>query len=95
VAGAAGHDPLRGLYQVRLFAELARFRIVQSHQVDVLQKLDNVRPPALNPEVHRIARYQLRFSDLLEDIELQPRIDIGQEHIRQGSKRLGDLRAEA
>src|SRR5205814_993227 len=68
VSRAARHYPLRRLNEIRLFGELTCFRVVQSYKIHLLEQLENIGSPALDPEVHRIARDQLRPSHLSQQL---------------------------
>ena len=61
---AALHDPARRLHEVRLLGELPRLAVVERDEVDVLEQLEQIGAAALDPEVHRVARDELRLLDL-------------------------------
>src|SRR5215203_2796435 len=60
-----------------------------------MEQLDQIRAATLDPEIHRIARNELRLLDLLEYIELESRIDVTEKHERSVPELLRDFRAEA
>ena len=55
---------------------------------------EQIGAAALDPEVHRVARHELRLGDLRQHIELQARIDVAEKDERRVAKLLGNLRAE-
>ena len=83
VLRAALHDPARRLHEVELLGELARLGVVERDQIDALEQLEQIGTPALDPEVHRVARDELRLVDLRQHVELEPRIDVAEEHERR------------
>ena len=94
VLGPALHDPPRGLHEIRLFGELARLAVVERDHVDFLEQREQIGAPALDPEVHRVARDELRLAHLAQHLELQARIDVAEEDERRVAELLGDLRRE-
>src|SRR6185312_7419428 len=64
------------------------------HEVHVAEQLDEVVAAALDPEVHRVARHQLRLCDLLQDVELKARVDVAEEHVLRALELRGNLRPE-
>ena len=60
----------------------------------MLEQFDQFRTTRLDPKIHGIHRDELRPLDLLEHLQLQPRIDVGQEDERRTPKLLGDFRRE-
>src|SRR6185437_10469633 len=55
------------------------------------EQLEQVGTAALDPEVHRVARDELRLRDLREHPELQARIDVAEEDERRAAELLGNL----
>jgi hypothetical protein len=94
VLRAAFHDPARRLDEVELFGELARLGVVQRDQIHVRQQLENIGTPALDPEVHGVAGDELRLGDLRQHVELEPRVDVAEEHERRRAELLGNLRSK-
>src|SRR3712207_7422682 len=45
--------------------------VVERDEVDALEELEQLRAPALDPEVHRVARDEARALDLLEHRQLR------------------------
>ena len=68
--GPALHDPLRGLQQVVALAQLPRLTVVERDRIDALQQFEQVRPAALDPEIHRVARDELGLVHLSQHVEL-------------------------
>ena len=60
----------------------------------MFQQLQQVWTTALYPEVHRVARHQFWLVHLLQHLQLQARIDVGQKHKRRVTKLLWNLRSE-
>ncbi len=85
---------MRRLNQIRFLRQLTRLGIIERHEIDVAQEIQDVGAPALNPEVHRVARDEFRLLDLAQDIQLQARIDVGEEEIGRRAKLFRNLRAE-
>ena len=88
------HDPARGLDEIRFLGELARLAVVERDEIHALEKRQQIGPTALDPEVHRVARNELGLLDLIEHVELQSRIDVGQKDEGRRPELLGNLRAE-
>jgi hypothetical protein len=91
---AALHDPARGLHEVRAVRQLASLAVVQRDEVDVLDQLDEIGTAALDPEIHRVARHELRALDLTQHVELQARIDVGEKDEGRAAELRRNLRAE-
>src|SRR5690242_10279729 len=94
VPRASRHDPLSRLNQIEFLGELPGFGIVERDEVDVAQKLEEIGTPALDPEIHGVACDQLRLPDLLQDVQLQSRIDVGEKYERRVAELVRNLRAE-
>src|SRR5690606_41108176 len=58
------------------------------------EELQQVRTPRLDPEVHRVARYQLRVVHLLQHVQLETRVNVREQHERCASDRVGYSRLE-
>ena len=63
-------------------------------KIYVFQQCEYVGATTLNPEIHRVAGDQFGFFHLLENVELEPWIDVGQKKIRRRAKLLRNLGAE-
>src|SRR5690348_11526809 len=92
---SAVHDPPGCLHEVGHLGELPRFSIVERDKINVLEQLDEIGATRLNPEIHCIAGNELWLVDLLENIELQPRIDVAEEHKGSVAELLRNLGTEA
>src|SRR6266566_747168 len=57
------------------------------------KKMD-VSAAALNPEIHCVARDELRLLDLVENVDLKTRINVGQKEIGRRAKLFRNLRTE-
>src|SRR5688500_10639851 len=87
-------QPSRGLHEIRLLGELAGLAVVERDQIDMAEELEEVGTPALDPEVHGVASDELRTGALLEHVELEARIDVGEKHEGRIPECLGNLRSE-
>ena len=94
VARPAFENPARGLHEICLLGELPRFAVIERDEIDAPEQLDEFGTAALDPEVHRVARDQLRLLHLVEHLQLQARIDVREKHERRTPELLGNLRAE-
>src|SRR5678816_1793052 len=92
---AAVHYPFCCLHEVHFLGQLPRLTIVQRNEIHLLEKLYEIRSPALNPEVHRVAGNELWLLYLIENVELQARIDVPQEYEWSIPELRRNLRAEA
>ncbi len=79
-AGVAGHH--------------SRFAVVQDEQVDPREERVEIFPGRLNPEIHRVGHDKTRPAHLVEDVGLQRRRDVGQEHKLRFAKILRQLGLE-
>src|SRR5262249_35077469 len=57
-------------------------------------QLEQIGTTALDPEVHRVARDELRLRDLRQHVQLQAGIDVAEEDERRAAEPFGDLRRE-
>ncbi len=94
VLGPALHDPSRRLHEIELIGQLPRLGVVERDEVDVFEQLEQIGPPALDPEIHGVARHELGLRDLRQHVELQPRIDVAEEDERRLAELLGNLGAK-
>ena len=88
------HDPARGLDQIGLLGQLAGFAVIDRDQIDVAKQFNEFRTPRFDPEVHRVAGNKARLVHLLEHLQLQARIDVGEKDERRVAELFGDLGAE-
>ena len=90
----AAHDPPRCLDEIVLLRELARLALVEGDEIDARQQLEELGTPALDPEVHRVARHQLRPVDLRQDVELKARVDVPEKDIFRATEWFRNLGPE-
>ena len=93
-AGPHRPDGARGLDQVGLVRQFPRLGVVDDQHVDALEHLAKLVRRALDPEVHGVGRHQAGRGHLVQHLELQPGMDVAQEHERRRAVRLGDDRPE-
>ncbi len=92
-ARPVGEDDARGRREKALPGELHGFFIVHQHTVDSPQQALEPGTGSVEPELHRVAGDELRIGHLLQHLELQLRLDIGQEDqlrvaVRRGQRRM-------
>ena len=84
-------DPARGLHQVGVLGELACFAVVERDQVDVPEEFNELGATRFDPEVHGVAGDEARFLHLLEHLELQAGIDVGEKDERRFAELVGNI----
>ena len=88
-------DGARRADQVGLVGQLSGLGVVDDQCVHQLQGVPQGIPLPRDPIVHGIRGHQRRPTDLPEDIALQVRVDVGQEHHLRVSVILWDLSARS
>ena len=88
------HDPARRLHEVGTLGELARLAVVERDEVDMLEQFEHVGAPRLDPEVHRVAGDELGRLHLPQHLELETRVDVGEEDVLGVGELRRDLRLE-
>ena len=94
-ARAACQNPAGRPVDVPVSGELTGFGVVHHQHVNTLKQLQQHLRCPLDPIIHRIARDQIRVLCLVQDVQLQRRIDVAEEHQLGISKSVGQLRLES
>ncbi len=85
----------RGFSHVVNAGELAGFLVVDDEDIDAPKERFERLRLTLDPEVHRVGQDELRRLDAVENLGLESRVDVAEEHDRRTPKRFRDLRLEA
>src|ERR1700736_1990442 len=74
-----GEDVARGRGEEPLARELDGLLVVDENAIDAPEHALEARPGGVEPELDRVAGDEIRLLDLVEDVELQLRLDVGEE----------------
>jgi len=80
--------------QVRALGELTQLLVVEDQAVDAADDLDQLVPGDVDPQIHRIQCDEPGVGALLADLELQSRLDVGEEQNLRGARRGRELGLE-
>ena len=83
--GPARHDPARGLHEVGILGELARFVVVEREQIDVLEELERSGRRLSIQKFIVSQATSFGFSTCVEHLELEARVDVAEEDERRAS----------
>ena len=80
--------------QVGLAGERPRLFFVQQRDIDPPQHLEHPIGFARDPVVHRVGEHETRLPHLRQDLQLEVRIDVRQEHVRHAALLVRELGME-
>src|SRR5439155_10349207 len=93
--GAEGEDRAGGLVRQRFPGDLARLFLVDDQHANPAENPEQLRPLALDPVIHRVRENELRLLELIQNVPLQYRIDVGEEDGLERAGLAGQLGLES